>query len=115
MYLYRYRLAQGPQEKLTNMIVLEEAHNLLLKKASDSAESVLETSVRMVRQYGLGYVFVDQSASLLSRVAFANSYTTIALSQKHRSDVQTIAGATNLTLNIMPPHDKRQISAEGAG
>ena len=97
------------------MIVLEEAHNLLLKKASDSAESVLETSVRMVRQYGLGYVFVDQSASLLSRVAFANSYTTIALSQKHRSDVQTIAGATNLTLNIMPPHDKRQISAEGAG
>ena len=77
------------------MIVLEEAHNLLLKKASD--------------------VFVDQSESLLSRVAFANSYTTIALSQKHRSDVQTIAGATNLTLNIMPPHDKRQISAEGAG
>jgi len=108
LYLYRYRLAQGPQEKLTNMIVLEEAHNLLLKKASDSAESVLETSIRMVRQYGLGYVFVDQSASLLSRVAFANSYATIALSQKLRSDVQTIAGAMNLTdeqkqaLNTLP-------------
>ncbi|MHC4070487.1 MAG: ATP-binding protein [Planctomycetota bacterium] len=108
LYLYRYRLAQGPQEKLTNMIILEEAHNLLLKKASDSAESVLETSIRMVRQYGLGYVFVDQSASLLSRVAFANSYATIALSQKLRSDVQTIAGAMNLTdeqkqaLNTLP-------------
>ena len=25
LYLYRYRLAQGPQEKLTNVIVLEEA------------------------------------------------------------------------------------------
>jgi len=108
LYLYRYRLALGPQEKLTNMIVLEEAHNLLLKKASDSTESVLETSIRMVRQYGLGYVFVDQSASLLSRVAFANSYATIALSQKLRSDVQTIAGAMNLTdeqkqaLNTLP-------------
>jgi len=108
LYLYRYRLAQGPQEKLTNMIVLEEAHNLLLKKASDSTESVLETSIRMVRQYGLGYVFVDQSASLLSRVAFANSYATIALSQKLRSDVQTVAGAMNLTdeqkqaLNTLP-------------
>ena len=108
LYLYRYRLAQGPQDKLINMIVLEEAHNLLLKKASDSAESVLETSIRMVRQYGLGYVFVDQSASLLSRVAFANSYATIALSQKLRSDVQTIAGAMNLTdeqkqaLNTLP-------------
>jgi hypothetical protein len=90
------------------MIVLEEAHNLLLKKATDSTESVLETSIRMVRQYGLGYVFVDQSASLLSKVAFANSYATIALSQKLRSDVQIIAGAMNLTdeqkqaLNTLP-------------
>jgi hypothetical protein len=62
----------------------------------------------MVRQYGLGYVFVDQSASLLSKVAFANSYATIALSQKLRSDVQAISSAMNLTddqkqaLNTLP-------------
>jgi energy-coupling factor transporter ATP-binding protein EcfA2 len=97
LYLYRCRLAQGPQKKLTNVIILEEAHNLLLKKSTESKESVLETSIRMVRQYGLGYVFVDQSASLLSKVAFANSYATLALSQKLRSDVQAIAGAMNLS------------------
>jgi len=97
LYLYRYRLAQGPREKLTNMIILEEAHNLLLKKSTESKESVLETSIRMVRQYGLGYVFVDQSASLLSKVAFANSYATIALSQKLKSDVSAIASAMNLS------------------
>ncbi len=108
LYLYRYRLAQGPQRKLTNVIVIEEAHNLLLKKASESKESILETSIRMVRQYGLGYVFVDQSASLLSQVAFANSYATLALSQKLRSDVQAIASAMNLSdeqkqaLNTLP-------------
>ena len=108
LYLYRYRLAQGPQERLTNIIVIEEAHNLLLKKASESKESILENSIRMVRQYGLGYVFVDQSASLLSKVAFANSYATLALSQKLRSDVQAIASAMNLTddqkqaLNTLP-------------
>jgi len=51
----------------------------------------------MVRQYGLGYVFVDQSASLLSNVAFANSYATIALSQKLRSDVHAISSAMNMT------------------
>ena len=108
LYLYRHRLAQGPQQKLTNVIVLEEAHNLLLKKSTESKESVLETSIRMVRQYGLGYVFVDQSASLLSKVAFANSYATLALSQKLRSDVQAIAAAMNLTdeqkqaLNTLP-------------
>jgi energy-coupling factor transporter ATP-binding protein EcfA2 len=108
LYLYRYRLAQGPQKKLSNVIILEEAHNLLLQKSNESKESVLETSIRMVRQYGLGYVFVDQSASLLSKVAFANSYATIALSQKLRSDVQAIASAMNLTdeqkqaLNTLP-------------
>ena len=96
LYLYRYRLAQGPREKLTNMIILEEAHNLLLKKSTESKESVLENSIRMVRQYGLGYVFVDQSASLLSKVAFANSYATIALSQKLKSDISAIASAMNL-------------------
>ena len=97
LYLYRYRLAQGPQDKLTNLIVLEEAHNLLLRKASEAKESILETTIRMIRQYGMGYVFVDQSASLLSKVAFANSYATLALSQKLKNDIQTIAGAMNLT------------------
>jgi len=97
LYLYRYRLAQGPQPQLTNLIVLEEAHNLLLQRATESRESVLENSIRMVRQYGIGYVFVDQSASMLSKVAFANSYATIALSQKLRSDVQAISSAMNLT------------------
>ena len=108
LYLYRYRLAQGPRDKLTNMIILEEAHNLLLKKSNEARESVLETSIRMIRQYGMGYVFVDQSASLLSKVAFANSYATIALSQKLKSDVSAIASAMNLAdeqkqaLNTLP-------------
>ncbi len=97
LYLYRYRLAQGPRDRLTNLIVLEEAHNLLLKKTTEARESVLETSIRMIRQYGMGYVFVDQSASLLSKVAFANSYATLALSQKLKSDIMAIAGAMNLT------------------
>ena len=97
LYLYRHRLAQGPCAKLTNMIIIEEAHNLLLAKPAGTRESVLESSIRMIRQYGLGYVFVDQSASLLSKVAFANSYATFALSQKLQADVRCIAGAMNLT------------------
>lgn len=97
LWLYRYRLAQGPRDQLTNVIVLEEAHNLLLARQVGSKESVLENSIRMIRQYGMGYVFVDQSASLLSKVAFANSYATIALSQKLAADVRVMTGAMNLT------------------
>jgi Holliday junction resolvase-like predicted endonuclease len=96
LYLYRYRLSQGPKDKLTNLMVIEEAHNLLHSKQPGSRESVLENSIRMVRQYGLGYVFVDQSASLLSKVAFANSYATLALSQKLKSDITALTSAMNL-------------------
>lgn len=108
LHLYRARLVQGPQPQLTNVIILEEAHNLLLQRAADARESVLENSIRMIRQYGLGYVFVDQSASMLSKVAFANSYATLALSQKLRADIQAMAGAMNLNdeqkeaLNTLP-------------
>ncbi len=97
LYLYRFRLAQGPCAQLTNLIVIEEAHHILARKAIETKESVLETSIRMIRQYGIGYVFVDQSASLLSKVAFANSYATLAMSQKLRADIQTMSGAMNLT------------------
>jgi len=97
LYLYRLRLAEGPKDRLTNMIIIEEAHNLLLAKQAGARESVLEGSIRMIRQYGLGYVFVDQSASLLSKVAFANSYCTIAMSQKLQADVRAMASAMNLT------------------
>lgn len=97
LYLYRTRLAEGPRARLTNLIVLEEAHNLLHARAADSVESALESSIRMIRQYGIGYVFVDQSASLLSRVAFANSYAMLALNQKLKADVQAVATAGNMT------------------
>jgi energy-coupling factor transporter ATP-binding protein EcfA2 len=108
LYLFRYCLAKGEQKKLTNMLILEEAHNLLLKKSSDSTESVLETSIRMVREYGLGFVFIDQMPHNLSEVAFANNYAMIALSQKLKSDVQAVSGAMKLkdeqkeALNTLP-------------
>lgn len=96
-YLYRYRLAQGSRATLTNVIVLEEAHHVLHARQPGASESVLENSIRMIRQYGIGYIFIDQSASLLSRVAFANSYATLALSQKLRADVQVMSSSMNLS------------------
>jgi hypothetical protein len=97
LYLYRHKLAEGASDRLNNVIVLEEAHNLLLAQPAGSRESVLENSIRTVRELGLGYIFVDQSASLLSRVAFSNSYATIALSQKMQADVRAMTAAMNLS------------------
>lgn len=96
LYLYRFRLAGGPRRTLTNMVVLEEAHHLLLAKQAGASESILEQSIRLMREYGLGFVFVDQSAHTLSKTAFANTYAMIALNQKLAADVRTMAGAMSL-------------------
>ena len=96
LYLYRTRLAEGPSDRLRNLIVLEEAHHLLLAGQPGSGESGLETALRMVREYGMGFVIVDQSPSMLSRTAFANTYAMFALSQKLAADVKSMAGAMTL-------------------
>jgi hypothetical protein len=53
----------------------------------------------MARAYGVGYIVVDQQASLLSKTVFANTGTIFAMNQKTRSDIQAIAGAMNLDDN----------------
>jgi len=95
LYLYRYRLAQGPKET-DQCDHLEEAHNLLLKKSTESKESVLETSIRMVRQYGSAMSLLTIGVAA-EQSGVRESYATLALSQKLRSDVQAIAGAMNLS------------------
>lgn len=100
LYLYRLVLARGPHPGLRNLMILEEAHHLLLEGSGSQGgaqENPLTNAIRMAREYGLGFVFVDQSPSLLSRVAFANTYATIALNQKLAQDVRAMASSMNLS------------------
>jgi energy-coupling factor transporter ATP-binding protein EcfA2 len=97
LWLYRYLLHQGERKHLERVWIHEEAHHLFKSGENGAAqESVLEQSLRMARAYGVGYIVVDQQASLLSKTVFANTGTIFAMNQKTRSDIQAIAGAINL-------------------
>ncbi|MFN3166980.1 MAG: ATP-binding protein [Phycisphaeraceae bacterium] len=96
LWLYRYLLHRGERKHLERVWIHEEAHHLFSQGESGSSESVLEHSLRMARAYGVGYMIVDQTASMLSKTVFSNTGTVFALNQKLRSDVQAIAGAMNL-------------------
>jgi energy-coupling factor transporter ATP-binding protein EcfA2 len=102
LWLSRYLLHRGERKHTERVWIHEEAHHLLGQGDGTSGgsggggESVIEQSLRMARAYGVGYIIVDQTASMLSKTVFSNTGTVFALSQKLRSDVQAMAGAMNL-------------------
>lgn len=98
-YRHTYKLAHAQREKLQDVLIVEEAHHLLPKKSFSEQESILEKFLREERELGTSLVIIDQLASRLSDIAFANTATTIALNQKHRADINTIANAVLLDVD----------------
>lgn len=95
LWIHHYRLCQPERETLKHFLIIEEAHHILLKRtgAGSGGEAVTDTILREIRELGEAIVLVDQHPSLISVPAMGNSYTTIAMNVKHRSDVNALAGA----------------------
>lgn len=104
-FRHEYKLEYAKREKLQDVLIIEEAHHLLPRKAIGEEESILETLLREERELGTSFIIIDQLASRLSDVAFANTATTIALNQKHNADINTIANAL-----ILSQEDKTVLS-----
>ncbi|PIN75725.1 hypothetical protein COV18_02665 [Candidatus Woesearchaeota archaeon CG10_big_fil_rev_8_21_14_0_10_37_12] len=95
-YRHKHKLSNPNREKLQDVLIIEEAHHLLPRKKLGEEEGVLEKLLREERELGTSIIIIDQLASKLSDVAFANTSTTIALNQKHHSDINTIGNAVIL-------------------
>lgn len=79
-----YAHCAGRQEgntAMTNLIVLEEAHNTLRKSAASAKETVVELLMRQARSRGIGIVVVDQTIDLLSPSVLSNIHNLFCLSQ----------------------------------
>jgi len=92
LWLHHYKLQNPPANKVEQVIVVEEAHHLLRYKDSDE-ETLIENCLREMRSLGIGIVIVDQMPSLISRVALANTFCTIALNVKTGQDVNALSQA----------------------
>ncbi len=110
LWLYYTQLSTTKREKLQFMIVLEEAHNVLLKSSGKGKESVMEMLLRQGRELGVGTMIIDQQPSLISSVALANTYTSICLNLKDPTDIQK-----TVSLSQVNDVDKRVFSALPVG
>jgi len=93
LWIHHYRMAQGGREKFKHAILIEEAHHILLRKKQEvmGEETITDIILREIRELGEAIILLDQHPSLVSKPALGNTYTTIAMNLKHRSDIQMIS------------------------
>ncbi len=98
LWLYHYRKAQGKASKLRNVIVVEEAHHILSgrKEAMLGEETIVEGMIRMIREFGVGVIAIDQEPSKLSRSLMANTNCKICLNLGSGFDIEPMAKSMGL-------------------
>jgi hypothetical protein len=92
LWIHHYRLQEESRERFKHAIIIEEAHHILLRK-KQSKESIMDVIVREIRELGESLILLDQHPCLISIPALGNTNCTIAMSLKHRLDVNSIAYA----------------------
>jgi len=97
-WLSIYNQHYGMQsEKLKQVLLFEEFHNIVIKGKDDNMVSTL---FRESRKYGIGLVAIDQTPSEIPNSIFANINTKVSFSLGTSRDIQAMAKAMNLN------HDK---------
>jgi hypothetical protein len=95
LYLHHKKMAENVRERFDRCILIEEAHHILSGQRTSltGAESVMDTTYREIREFGVSLVLLDQMPSKLSGFALANSYATICMSMSNRADINAMSGA----------------------
>lgn len=103
--LYYHLMGIGPSRSYKLFVVIEEAHNILLRHHRGK-ESTLELLFRQVREFGVGLAVVDQHPSLISPSALG-TYCTVSFNLKLKEDRLAMASALALDdagyINRLPP------------
>jgi hypothetical protein len=103
--LYYHFEKLGTTNQLRLFIVIEEAHNILLKKGTGH-ETIIELMLRQIREFGVGICIIDQHPSLISLPALG-TYCTVAFNLRLKQDQDAMASALCLDqkeyLGRLPP------------
>lgn len=91
--LYYHMQHQGRTDTLRLFVVLEEAHNILLRRGG--IETTVEVILRQIREFGVGICIVDQHPSKISLPALG-TYCAIAFNLRLREDQKAMASTLGL-------------------
>ena len=99
LWLYEFRKHEGKREVFKHTLVIEEAHHILSSKKEDveGAETIMETSLRQIREFGEAVMVIDQEPTKLSNSIKANTYCKITFNLGNGKDMLEIANCMALT------------------
>ncbi|RKX91121.1 MAG: hypothetical protein DRP84_12120 [Spirochaetes bacterium] len=99
LWIYHYRKTQSKREEFKHAIIIEEAHHIVSSKKEYEfgEETIIETIIRMIREFGESIIIIDQEPGKLSNSILANTLCKISFNLGNGKDVSTISRAMNLT------------------
>jgi len=98
LWLYEYRKQQAVREVFAHALIIEEAHHILsaAKERAAGAETIMETCLRQIREFGEAVIVLDQEPSKLSHSIKANTSTKICFALGTGRDVADMAPSLGL-------------------
>ncbi len=111
LWIYHYRKNQPQRELFKHAIVIEEAHHILSgkKEFQLGEETIIETIIRMIREFGESVIVIDQEPSKLSNSIMANTNCKICFNLGHGKDIKSMAESMNLTTEELRYIDKLKV------
>jgi len=99
LWLYEFRKHEGKREEFKHALLIEETHHILshIKEHIDGVESIMETSLRQIREFGEAVICIDQEPTKLSNSIKANTYTKITFNLGNGKDILEMSNCMALT------------------
>lgn len=98
LWIYEFRKNEGKREQFKHALVIEEGHHILSrhKENVDGEETIMETCLRQIREFGEAVVVIDQEPTKLSNSIKANTYCKITFNLGDGKDALEIANCMGL-------------------
>lgn len=94
LYIHHFRLTKPVREKFQHAIIIEEAHHVLRKQEMAKNESIVDITLREIRELGESIIYLDQLPSFISVPALGNTNCSITMNLKSKQCVSTAASYT---------------------
>jgi hypothetical protein len=93
LWIHHRRMVEKQREILKHCVLIEEAHHIFSdeRRSLVGGQSVMEITFREIREFGESLIILDQHPSQISLPALGNTYATICMNLKHKSDINAMA------------------------
>ena len=98
LWIYHFRKSEQSRNELKHAILIEEAHHIVSgsQERAVGEETIMESIIRMIREFGESVIAIDQEPSKLSDSILANTNTKICFTLGNGKDITTMSRAMNL-------------------